>query len=529
MVLVSKAHAPSRSSVARKRQSVVPVYALMFLILASLDDQCFKSMAIAVQGKGLLHNPLTRARRKLTSLHSDDVSLASKSRLKASKTTNGSVEQVQTHASTKKQLVSLSLAISYFCVMGAKCALPSVLPLLMSPTIGLTFQSWASSPQAVFAQILTIATLSVALGKVLLGPIIDYYGGTASMKTALLVLFLLLGTISFTSSFWVFTVCWILIDFCFSSCWAACINAIHQNFEPALWGPQVGRLAMAARAGNSMAFALFASILHRFQHIGMKQYWRPVFLSASIIQLVPLILLSVTARPERSSTASSSRRPSVKQSLSTLQNEVQKVDFWLHLTSRSVLMIFASFLLFVPTLAISVFGLSSAEGAQAASLYALGCLLSVSSFSTLFSKSTKRQRLVALAALLLGGATSSSVAFLGHVSSWWAIRPSQAMVLLFVWGFSFAIPFYIPPSLYALSRGGEVCSATITDAFDAIGFCLLAAFNGYVAGLSHNTVSSWIPTFFVTTACSLISFVSMMAVTARETTDTAVDKNGSNL
>ena len=83
-------------------------------------------------------------------------------------------------------------------------------------------------------------------------------------------------------------------------------------------------------------------------------------------------------------------------------------------------------------------------------------------------------------------------------------------------GFSFAIPFYIPPSLYALSRGGQASSATIADVFDIVGFVLLAIFNGYVASIAHEQPAAWIPTFIVTSGCSLVSFLALSAVVWRE-------------
>ena len=138
----------------------------------------------------------------------------------------------------------------------------------------------------------------------------------------------------------------------------------------------------------------------------------------------------------------------------TLRREAATPDFWLHLISRSVLMVFASFLLFVPTLMTQVYGTSSSVGAQVGSLYALGCLLSVTTVSKLFSRLRRRAKLWAVTLLLLVGATGSSLAQLGHVSGLFHLAPWTSAILLFVWGFSFAIPFYIPPSLYALSRGG---------------------------------------------------------------------------
>ena len=75
----------------------------------------------------------------------------------------------------------------------------------------------------------------------------------------------------------------------------------------------------------------------------------------------------------------------------------------------------------------------------------------------------------------------------------------------------------VPPSLYALSRGGVQSSATIADVFDIGGFSLLALFNGYVAGLVHpQQRAAWIPTFQITTACSVASLISLTLAILRQ-------------
>jgi hypothetical protein len=74
----------------------------------------------------------------------------------------------------------------------------------------------------------------------------------------------------------------------------------------------------------------------------------------------------------------------------------------------------------------------------------------------------------------------------------------------------------VPPSLYALARGGAKSSATIADVFDIGGFGLLAAFNGYVAGIEHAVKVAWVPTFQITTLCSLLSLLSLSVAVLRE-------------
>jgi hypothetical protein len=80
---------------------------------------------------------------------------------------------------------------------------------------------------------------------------------------------------------------------------------------------------------------------------------------------------------------------------------------------------------------------------------------------------------------------------------------------MFLWGFSFAVPFYIPPSMFALARGRKESSATISDVFDVVGFIMLALFNGYVASIQHNNITAWIRTFQILAGCAMTSLISL--------------------
>jgi len=423
----------------------------------------------------------------------------------------------------RRRGMSVALASTYLTVMGAKCALPSVLSLLTSKRQGLTFPAAtgnAVTPQSHMATLLGLSTLAVAMGKLLLGPVIDRLGGIRALQVALSLLMALLATVSCTQQFTLFAACWILVDFIFSSCWAGCINAIHQSFPERVWGKQIGLLAVGARSGNALSFALFASLLHRLEAT-VVQPWRQVFAISAILQLVPLSLLAYfggkTLSRQATTTASSSvdTKPSLQASLKTLRREAATPEFWLHLVSRSVLMVFASFLLFVPTLMSQVYGSSNAVAAQGGSIYSLGCLLSVTLGSSWYSGLSKRKQ--ALACIVLTGlAAVSSLLQLAHVTGTWTLSASAGAASMFLWGFAFSIPFYIPASLYALSRGGKQSSATMADVFDIGGFALLALFNGYVASIDHANPAAWIRTFWMTTACSLISLVSLPLAILRQ-------------
>lgn len=417
--------------------------------------------------------------------------------------------------------MAAALASTYFAVMGAKCALPSVLSSLTSSYTGLTYNTVnGSTPQSLMARLLGLSTLAVAMGKILLGPVVDKLGGIRALQLALITLSGLVFTISFTQQFSVFAICWIFVDFIFSSCWAGCINAIHQSFPEKEWAKQIGLLAAGARTGNAAAFAVFATVLYALED-KMKQPWRVIFGVSAVLQLLPIALLTyfggITLKKDGANLhhKEEEEKASFKSSLRTLRRETRKPEFWLHLLSRSSLMVFASFLLFVPTLMSQVYGSSNAFAAQAGSIYALGCLLSVTSGSQLYSKLSKKKQALTIF-LLMGAATLSSLAQLAHVSGVWKLSAASSAAFLFLWGFAFSIPFYIPPSLYALERGGKQSSATIADVFDIGGFALLAVFNGYVASIQHSNAASWIPTFQITTVCSLTSLISLTLAVLRQ-------------
>lgn len=59
-----------------------------------------------------------------------------------------------------------------------------------------------------------------------------------------------------------------------------------------------------------------------------------------------------------------------------------------------------------------------------------------------------------------------------------------------------------------------------TTVFDIGGFGLLAVFNGYVAAIEKDTIAtSWIPTFKITTACSVIALISLTLAIILESED----------
>lgn len=146
--------------------------------------------------------------------------------------------------------ISLSLFLTYLTVMGAKCALPSTLAMLTSTNSGLAHRHAVLSRQDVISRLLAFSTLSIAAGKLFLGPVIDSIGGVSSLQIALATLSICLGSIGMGTqtcpTLTSLAMYWIVVDFAFSSCWAACVKTIRDYLPEEKWSREIGRLAMVS-------------------------------------------------------------------------------------------------------------------------------------------------------------------------------------------------------------------------------------------------------------------------------------------
>ncbi|KAL7461292.1 hypothetical protein ACHAXS_001713 [Conticribra weissflogii] len=401
-----------------------------------------------------------------------------------------------------------------------------------------------------------MSTLSIASGKLALGPMIDSFGGVASLQIALSTLALCLGFIGFGKqtcpTLKILSVYWIIVDFAFSSCWAACVKTIREYIDEKRWAKEIGRLAVAARSGNAISFAFFAWLLQwasRTCHNGVADIdssWRWVFRASSAMQLVPLAMLSYFGKIDSKndfsrgidmdvveSSQSIEQGSKMKKSLKILREQSQTIGFWLHLISRSITMVLVSFLLFIPTFMNQCFEMSSASSARVGSVFALGCLSSVScladkaypsSHDIASSKRIYKHKAYSMLTLLTISTVTLALQSL-YLRNEVSISASIGTFLMFLWGFSLAIPFYLPSSMFALNRGGIEGSATIADAFDVVGFVLLATFNGYVAriigvneinGMLISPKRAWIPVFQLMMGGSMIATITLFLAVLSE-------------
>ena len=369
----------------------------------------------------------------------------------------------------------------------------------------------------------------------LLGPVIDALGGATSLQIALVTLCACLGGISHATSLTALALYFVVIDFAFSSCWAACVKTIRDALPEDRWSKEIGNLAMAARCGNTVAFAFFAWLLQR------SGDWRLIFQVSSAVQLIPLCLVTYAKRgttAEKEICESSSepvRASSLKQALNVLRREAATPEYWLHLGSRSILMILVSFLLFIPSYMTQCYDMTAASSAKVGSMFALGCFLSVSVLSEKSYPSKmhggqhaigKHRKSLSMLGLLTLSTLTLACQVL-HLRDMLFLTPTIGSALIFIWGFSLAVPFYLPSSMFALRRGGKEASATISDSFDIVGFGLLAFFNGRVARVlseagSFESMSrrkhTWLSVFKLMTGMSITAAVTLFGAVWLEET-----------
>ncbi len=290
--------------------------------------------------------------------------------------------------------------------------------------------------------------------------------------------------------------------------------------------------------GNAISFVTFASILEWtsstirtdgiFNIKNKIKPWRAVFLLAGISQIIPFILLMKFGGKNPNNRDMKEVTPKYKEIIQdgdnhlennnkriwwkVLGKEMGKVEFWCHFINRSVQMVIASFLLFVPSYMTNCFGMTPSSAASVGSIYALGCFISIFFGSKRYTDLPRTKRVLSTTIMTLS-LLGVCVGNLGHTYGFYKLTPLMGSMSMLIWGLAFAIPFYIPASMYALRQGGRESSATIADVFDIGGFTSLALFNGYVAGIQQNDPSSWATTYIILSVCSIMSMISLAFAT----------------
>ena len=142
----------------------------------------------------------------------------------------------------------------------------------------------------------------------------------------------------------------------------------------------------------------------------------------------------------------SKERSTLRQSLSILGQQSKTLEFWLHLISRSIIMVLVSFLLFIPSYMTQCFDMSSGASARVGSAFAMGCLLAVSTLSektypsdVTRQRSSRSKTYRRKAYAMTGFLTTATVCLMlqtAYLQNMVNLTPVIGTLLMFLFGFS---------------------------------------------------------------------------------------------
>ena len=184
----------------------------------------------------------------------------------------------------KSNLTTNCLSLTYTSIVIDVMTLPTCLSILKNEFVETSVSAFN------FKSMLAIATFATMLGKFILGPPTDKYGGELTIKVTMLSMAGLLLLSSFTNSLAQFGPLWIALSFVYASAWGACGKIVRDRFPAASWGSQLGLISGTSRIGSMIASLLYGGVLSRpktaagivSQPTGL---WRNVFRLGAAIQL----------------------------------------------------------------------------------------------------------------------------------------------------------------------------------------------------------------------------------------------------
>lgn len=158
--------------------------------------------------------------------------------------------------------------------------------------------SYTKMTQNIFPLVYSLQTQMV--GKFILGPPTDFFGGEKVLFITLLLSALFLFGCSMSHSIRAFGACWILFSFTFSAAWGAIGKVVRENFPKREWAVQLGMVYTGSRIGSMFAVLIFGSILRFSPTTAISNSnWRSVFQASSAIVLFVMTSIAVLLQHSR--------------------------------------------------------------------------------------------------------------------------------------------------------------------------------------------------------------------------------------
>lgn len=367
--------------------------------------------------------------------------------------------------------------------------------------------------------ILPMTSMTCLVGKLALGTITDRLGGSIIL---ILVFGLFAGSsigLILTTSSEVFGLMWVFNSLAYTSAWGAATQVIESAFPRDEWPTQISSIASAGRMGAAAGAIVYGSLLHR------GYTWRQVFCAPAAVQLVLVILciwqhITVKRIQATSTAADEAATSPVKLADKRAHAEAEAVQksVWAQVLSTDFLLMFVPkcalfiltqwFMNFVGLFLPYAFGFTKAAATNAISVPNAGQMVALIYIGAGVYKriGALRQAQVVTAMLLVNLLVPVMLRFRTYLP----FVELLLLPILFLWGLSFAVPFYLPAGTFALELGGKRNGALFTNLFDAGGFTVCSVWNRFAAAKAgENDFNGILDSIIACAAIALLMPVSM--------------------
>ena len=368
-----------------------------------------------------------------------------------------------------------------------------------------------------FGQIAGWGTAGNLLGKLTNGRLADKFGGRRILILALglsAAAICIFGAVSGSVAFFSL---YFMTLFAKSAGWPAMANLISAWFAKHKHGKMWGFISTSSRASSVGATLFLGGLLYVVT-------WRWLFVAAAgiaasiVLLLVRFLKASPTevdlSAPEHGEPESSNSGPRQRNPLDggdwrgALLIFVRSPRFWLICISLMCLATLFEFQVFIPIYLQESFALSPAQAGTTASIFPLGCLISVFGGGFLYDKLTKKNRPV-----VVGGMLALSIVCLTFL---WALpnfdfAPKMKLIFtavtIFIFGIAISPAYYLPMSVFSIDFGGKHCGLLI-GIIDAVGYSGAMVFD-FVGGSVADAAGGWQSVLAILLGVSLAATGSM--------------------
>ena len=316
-------------------------------------------------------------------------------------------------------------------------------------------------------------------GKFLAATLTDKVGGWPVLAFVFAVFFASSAIIVYTHDVAIFGAMWWLNSLAYTVTWGAACQIIGVSYAEKERSAQLTRIASASRFGASIGSIFFGQMLKFGFH------WRRALAPSLPVQFLLATLCCYKCMSQSSKSAQSSKSmasPSPQLSTSKWAHIVT-LNFWLMFIPKVVLFTYTQFFMnFVGPMLYANYDYSHGVATQTAGLCSFGSVIGLLYLGDgVYKKLAPRSKVVLVSSMLLMCLIVPTILIFGNDIPGFVVAP-----LLFVWGLSYALPFYLPPGEFALEIGGKSASAFFTNMFDAGGFTMSFFWNRWTTQMSKD-------------------------------------------